>query len=417
MKNLEFEIKYQRLLYVSKHSSKASIAQFLIASIAFSFYYSVEEPLAVIIAWLALITLILILRVHFARSFIEIDRKGESITANELKTRTTQLELVMFSLSILWSASIFITSSIGENNLNFAFQMMTIAFTVGIIGVAVSVLSAIPRVFYLFATPLGITTLFALLTNSNANIETAHTIAFIAGLLLGLVMFISTSRQFSQQFDDSIIKSYTIEQRELELINRLSMASEYRDSETGNHINRMSYSCYLLALEAGFSLQQAELIRIASSMHDIGKLGVSDEVLLKPGKLTKQERIHIEKHAQIGGNILAHSESEMIQLAQLIAENHHEKVDGTGYPKGLKGYQIPTEAKIAAICDVFDALTSERPYKKPWSNEKALSYIIEHSGSHFDTQLVQKFMKIYPEVVAYAKEHSDSNANLNAQVA
>lgn len=197
----------------------------------------------------------------------------------------------------------------------------------------------------------------------------------------------------------------------LEIIRRLGRAGEYRDNETGMHVIRMSKSCQTLALAAGLSEEAAEMILNASPMHDVGKIGIPDGILLKPGKLTPDEWETMKTHSEIGADILDEHSSEMIQMAQRIALTHHEKWDGSGYPKGLKGEEIPMEGRIAAICDVFDALTSERPYKKPWPVDEAVDHINENSGSHFDPRLVEVFNRVLPEILRIRDQYADETAS------
>ncbi len=197
----------------------------------------------------------------------------------------------------------------------------------------------------------------------------------------------------------------------LEVINRLGLAAEYRDNETGNHIIRMSRYSQLLALEHGLSEEQARAILNASPMHDIGKIGIPDSVLLKPGKLNEGEWRIMQSHVSIGGEILSGHPSELMESAQRIALHHHEKWDGSGYPAGLKGEEISIEGRICAIADVFDALLSERPYKKPWPIDKALNLIEEESGKHFDPQLAPLMKKILPEVLKIKAQFSDGETN------
>ncbi|NVK19143.1 MAG: response regulator [Methylocystaceae bacterium] len=194
---------------------------------------------------------------------------------------------------------------------------------------------------------------------------------------------------------------------QLDIIRCLGRAGEYRDNETGEHVIRMSKSCQVLALSAGISERHAELILYASPMHDVGKIGIPDHILLKPGKLTAEEWAIMQTHAQLGAEILADNESEMVQLARSIAITHHEKWDGSGYPNGLKGEEIPIEGRIAAICDVFDALTSWRPYKKAWTVEEAVKFLKENSGSHFDPNLVPLFIENLPKVLSIREQHQD----------
>jgi cyclic di-GMP phosphodiesterase len=215
--------------------------------------------------------------------------------------------------------------------------------------------------------------------------------------LLGYkVSYLLRSAQTSQALAISEAKLLA---SELEILHRLGAASEFKDNETGDHIKRMSHYSELLAIAAGLDAKEALLIRKASPMHDVGKIGIPDSIILKPGKLTTDEFNIIKTHTTIGGELLSGNLSVLIQAANVIALTHHEKWDGSGYPKGLSGENIPLFGRICAITDVFDALTSERPYKKAWSNEDALNEIISLSGSHFDPFLVKKFKEIFPEVI------------------
>ena len=201
---------------------------------------------------------------------------------------------------------------------------------------------------------------------------------------------------------DEIVRERTREVREtqLQIIECLGRAGEYRDEETGLHVMRMSHSSQKLALAAGLDAATAETILYATPTHDIGKIGISDTILLKSGQLDPEERKIIETHAAIGGKILGEQKSEVLAMARNVALYHHEKWDGSGYPHGLKGEDIPIEARIAAICDVFDALTSPRPYKEAWPLEKAVGLIQEQAGRHFDPQLVEVFLGILTDIVA-----------------
>ncbi|MDR9424384.1 MAG: response regulator [Marinobacter sp.] len=186
----------------------------------------------------------------------------------------------------------------------------------------------------------------------------------------------------------------------LQVVQRLGMAAEYRDEETGCHILRMSHICALLAKKIGWSEADCDLILNASPMHDIGKIGIPDAILLKPGKLEAHEWEVMKSHASIGAKLLGGEEdSDLIKMAQEIALTHHEKWDGSGYPQGIAGESIPQSGRIAALADVFDALTSERPYKKAWTVESAVELIKENSGKHFDPALVEVFLNELPRIV------------------
>ena len=199
-------------------------------------------------------------------------------------------------------------------------------------------------------------------------------------------------------------RTQELQDTRLEIIHRLGLAAEYRDNETGFHIIRMSKVSAELAKAVGLSDVECELILNSSPMHDIGKLGIPDSVLLKPGKLNGEEWEIMKTHASIGAEILSGGGSDLLKQASTIAISHHEKWDGTGYPNGSKGKEIPLVGRIVALADVFDALTSERPYKKAWPVSEAVKYIREMSGKQFDPELVEIFISILPTV----QEISDS---------
>jgi two-component system response regulator RpfG len=179
--------------------------------------------------------------------------------------------------------------------------------------------------------------------------------------------------------------------RERETLMKLAKAGEYRDEETGNHIVRMSKFARLIAEELHLTAMECDEIEAASPMHDIGKIGIPDMILLKPGRHTPEEQETMRRHPLIGHEILAGSPSRYLQMGAVIALGHHEKFDGSGYPQGLAGEDIPLPARIVAVADVFDALTSARPYKGAWSFQDALKYIQTESGRHFDPACVRAF--------------------------
>jgi len=193
----------------------------------------------------------------------------------------------------------------------------------------------------------------------------------------------------------------------LEIVRRLGRAAEFRDNETGMHIIRMSKISALIGRGSGMNEEQCELLLNASPMHDIGKIGIPDHVLLKPGKLDPDEWAIMKTHATIGADILAGHDSELMGMARLIALTHHEKWDGSGYPQGIAGEAIPLPGRIVALADVFDALTSARPYKKAWPVDEAITYIQENSGKHFDPQLVRVFMQHLEEIIDIKDTYAD----------
>lgn len=197
--------------------------------------------------------------------------------------------------------------------------------------------------------------------------------------------------------------------QERETIVRLSKLAEYRDPETGAHILRMAHYSCLIARNIGLSAEEQELILQACPMHDIGKVGIPDHILLKPGKLDPDEFDLMKTHAKIGHDILKNSPSRMLQAGAMVALSHHEKFDGTGYPAGLKGENIPLYGRITAVADVFDALTSERPYKKAFDIETAVDIIRKGDGTHFDPACVRAFFQDWDEVLQIKNSFIDEN--------
>jgi putative two-component system response regulator len=198
-----------------------------------------------------------------------------------------------------------------------------------------------------------------------------------------------------------------IQAREKETVMRLAKAAEYRDPETGAHILRMANYSHLIARNLGLPEDLQEMILQAAPMHDLGKLGTPDHILLKPGRLTPDEMDIMKRHASDGHEILKGSTSPMLQMAARIALAHHEKYDGSGYPNGIKGEDTPLEARIVAVADVFDALTSERPYKKAWEIERAVDLLKEGSGTHFDPVCLEGFFRDWDAVLAIKERYQD----------
>ena len=189
-----------------------------------------------------------------------------------------------------------------------------------------------------------------------------------------------------------------LRETQLEIVSRLGRAVESRDADTGMHVDRMSTLSHRLALAIGMPEPEADLLRHAAVLHDVGKLGIPDRVLGKPGGFDAEERTLMETHTQIGADILAGSRSALIQLAAVIARSHHERWDGTGYPDGLKGQEIPLAARICAVCDVADALLMARPYKDAWTLPTVIRELGEQRGRHFDPALVDAFLALVPEL-------------------
>jgi putative two-component system response regulator len=398
----ENHLNASRILYLSKMARTSVLAQIVFALLLATILSlsGIKENL--VCTWLAIVYGILGIRYYSARQTIKQDRLSFKIDHAFIRTQIRTQALILFALSLAWSLSFIFLFMVELPEHQSGYHMIAAIFTVGLIAGGIISLGTVRPVLLAFAIPMTVTVTYLFLKQGDI-FHVMSATATIAGVSFLLIFSIL----FSKQFDKSIRQTQHIKDNELEIITRLAKASEFRDEETGNHILRMSYNCYLLSVECGFGKERAELMLYASSLHDIGKIGISDTVLLKPGKFTAEERIIMNKHPLIGANILGNSNSDLIKLARTIALYHHEKVDGTGYPHGIKGDKIPIEARIAAICDVYDALTSVRPYKNAWSNEQALNFIIDNSGSHFDAEIVRKFQNIYPQILEYAQTCSD----------
>ena len=205
----------------------------------------------------------------------------------------------------------------------------------------------------------------------------------------------------------SLVRLDELQETRLQIVQRLGRAAEYKDNETGMHVIRMSHYARLLALAAGCAAAWADDLLNAAPMHDVGKIGIPDAILQKPGKLTPDEWAVMRRHPAIGAEIIGEHPSRVLRLARSVALGHHEKWDGSGYPAGLAGDAIPLEARIVALADVFDALTSERPYKKAWAPEDAMAHIQAESGRHFDPVLVACFVPLLAQLLQVRQRWAD----------
>ena len=204
------------------------------------------------------------------------------------------------------------------------------------------------------------------------------------------------------------VATQEVRERERETVLCLAKAAEHRDTDTGKHIVRMSHYSRLIARELRLSEADQELLFDAAAMHDIGKVAIPDRVLLKSGPLDADELVLMRRHPTLGHELLSGSSSSLLQAGAAIALGHHEKFDGSGYPQGLKGEDIPIFSRIVAVADVFDALTSDRPYKRAWLPDVAAQYLQTHKGGHFDPRCVDAFLAVWPEVLAIRERFQDA---------
>ncbi|WP_313030373.1 response regulator [Massilia alkalitolerans] len=206
----------------------------------------------------------------------------------------------------------------------------------------------------------------------------------------------------------SLVRMEELRATRLEIVQRLGLAAEYKDNETGLHVIRMSHFSRILGIAAGMSEVEADDLLHAAPMHDVGKIGIPDRILQKPGPLDPDEWKVMQSHVTIGAEIIGEHGGGMLALASQIALTHHEKYDGSGYPNGLRGEDIPLVGRIVAIADVFDALTSKRPYKKAWTEDEALTFLREQKGRHFDPALVDLFLEQMPAVRAVQQRWAEA---------
>jgi putative two-component system response regulator len=198
-----------------------------------------------------------------------------------------------------------------------------------------------------------------------------------------------------------------LEDTRLQIIRRLGRAAEFKDDETGYHVIRMSHYCRMLAIAGGIPDYRAELLFNAAPMHDVGKIGVPDSILEKAGPLTPDEWSIVKRHPVIGAGIIGRHNNELLEMARVVALTHHERWDGSGYPRALRGEAIPLVGRIVAIADAFDALTSTRPYKQAWPVEEAVALLRREAGRQFDPRLVPKFIELLPQIKDIMGQYSE----------
>lgn len=219
-------------------------------------------------------------------------------------------------------------------------------------------------------------------------------------------MLLLISNYASKSIENAILYSQ-LTRTQTQIITKLSSAAEFKDADTSMHTRRVGYFAGIIAKGLGLSPKDVELVRLTAPMHDVGKIGISDAIIHKAGKLDVQEFAEMKKHAMIGYELLFDEDNNFLRMAAEIARDHHEKVDGTGYPEGLIGDEISLFGRIAAIADVFDALTSKRPYKEGWLFSDAIQYLEDNSGTHFDRTLVDIFISCKDEVHEVYKKYQD----------
>lgn len=231
---------------------------------------------------------------------------------------------------------------------------------------------------------------------------------YVASLVRARVKTHVALHRYQRSLEDQVLeRTRELQETRLEIIRRLGRAAEYRDNETGMHVLRMSHIARVLAQKLGVGELESELLLQAAPMHDVGKIGIPDRILLKPGPLTPDEWDVMKQHTVMGAQIIGDHPSELMQMARLVALRHHERWDGSGYPDGLRGEAIPLSARVVAIADAFDALLSQRPYKKPWKLDDTLALFRSQRGGQFDPSGVDALLGCVDECVALRARFSD----------
>ena len=377
-------------------TSPFGIGGHFVVVLALVYLFSDIVPAKMLAIWALIQVVILLLRLFTVWRFFKID--PFLVSHEETVSWKRYYTLGAAATGLAWGLTIILFF----HDVSIEYHFYLCAALLGLAGGGLVTLGSILSIYLAFMLPmLGISTVWFFLQSEKIYTITALMVS------MAIFYYFFTARRYSLNYTRIIVEKERVIQSRYELLQRLSKAAELRDNDTGMHIMRMSKYCYLLSQQSGQGEAFSEAMLHASSMHDIGKIGISDNILLKPGKLTDEEFAIMETHAAAGKDILEGSESEIISLSESIAYTHHEKHDGTGYPRGLKGEEIPIEGRIVAICDVFDALVSDRPYKKAWKSEDAFTHIKEQAGKHFDPDLVAYFLEIKNEIVNIQKQLTD----------
>ena len=384
-----------QLEYVIKQAYTGIYGQLILILLVMMIEFTGGVPIQYVGIWFALMMTSLINRYFLSSRYLS----GLAMHAQDERDRFYfQHYMINASLmGVMWASAFALMLAYSSTE----FHFISLAIGLGLVSAAILTMGPIRIIFLSFSLPI----IVSLLVLIYFEIKTIYTLALLAAVL-AFSYLLYTAYRFSHYFNAMHENQAALKRTQLAVVNRLGKAGEYRDEETGNHIQRMSHTSRLVARKLGFSPEKAYLMLHASAMHDVGKIGIPDDILLKPGKLDAEEWKVMKSHTTIGASILGDDDCEVLKMAKMIAQSHHEKWDGSGYPEGLKGEEIPLEARITSICDVYDALTSIRPYKDAWSSEDAIKLIKEESGTHFDPAVVDAFLAVLPKVIEVSDHYS-----------
>ena len=389
------KIRPSQLDHIVSQTTQGILGQFLILLLMTLLLLKPGFPLKTLFVWDVCGIALLIHRYLNFRPFYR-NKNSKDIEQIEYKVRRYTVNVLLMGL--LWAFLFAQIILYAPQELHY----FTIAVAYGFAGAAIATLGTLFRVYFSFVFPMLCTLIVFFYFQSPS---TDIVVALI--MLLGLGYLLYTAYKYSSNFQLMHERTDRLQEAEMEALVCLGKAGEYRDADTGDHVLRVGYASYLLAKSAGFSEHDAETLMYASPLHDLGKIGIPDSILLKPGKLTDAEHHSMKNHTRIGAEILKHSQSSVMKMAKSVALSHHEKWDGTGFPEGISGEAIPIEGRIVAICDVFDALISCRPYKKCWSDEEAIGFLRQNAGKHFDPRLVELFIQNIPKIKAFSYRLED----------
>jgi HD domain len=390
-----FQLSPRQFQYIVTQTPQGVFGQFLAVVLISPVLVRLGFPDANLYLWDTCATLLVAYRyLSFQRVFRGRDFGGAPLAASAVRRYVAPL----FLLGVLWAV---LFAKIVQQPATDA-HFLAMVFGMGLSSAAIVTLGPAFGVYAAFSGPMLVTLVVAFLLRG----DFLHVTAALF-LAVGSVFALYTAYKYSEHFRRMQDMSEQLRETEIEALICLGKAGEYRDADTGDHVLRVGYSAYVLALAAGVPEAAAKNLMYAAPLHDVGKIGIPDSILLKPAKLTEAEIEAMRMHTHIGAEILKNSKSRVMRTARIVAISHHEKWDGTGYPYGLSGTQIPIEGRIVAICDVFDALVSSRPYKARWTDTEAIEFLRRNAGTHFDPALVELFIGEIPKVQAFGLRLDD----------
>jgi putative two-component system response regulator len=372
--------------YIVSQTPQGVLGQFLTVVLVTPLLLRIGFPELNLYLWDGCVALLLVYRYM---SYQRLYRIRNFIATPPGRTTVTNYVTPLFLLGMLWAV---LFAKIIQQPSTEA-HLMAMVLGMGLASAAIVTIGAAFGIYFAFVVPM----LFTLVVTFLLQDTPIHVTAALF-LLMGSIFALYTAYKYSQHFELMLDATEQLKETEIEALVCLGKAGEYRDSDTGDHVLRVGYSAYLLARAAGYTEEDARNLMYASPLHDLGKIGIPDHILLKPGKLTDEENLVMKKHTGIGAEILKNSKTRVMKMARTVALSHHEKWDGSGYPLGLAGKNIPIEGRIVAICDVFDALISSRPYKLRWTDTEAIAHLRNNSGSHFDPTLIALFINEIPKI-------------------